>query len=169
MSAPRTKSKYESSYFRAKATAASYEKRYNDPATTGFNKFMIGRRMGDYTYFAQMQNTRIHAVAGASIGDPVIVYCFCGLKVEHAADTDYDNEPSSGLAADGHWDHNIKGLAQVFILDNRLVCAGCNLDETVVYDDEEAWDKQALVNWDDLLAAHAGCGFGRFAAEDATE
>jgi hypothetical protein len=153
---------YEKRYFNARATAKGYERDLKKPETVGWNRFMMSRRLSDFTRFVFLQEARIHHVVGASMGNQVNVFCACGLSVSHPAGTDYEQLPFYGLGAFGHWDHLIGDLAQVFVLNERLVCAGCDLDEAVEYDDPEAYDREPIVDWDAVLKAHAGCGFARF-------
>jgi hypothetical protein len=156
--------RYEKSYFKAKATARDYERRYNSPETVGMNRFMVGRRLSDYTYFAQLQELRVHQEVGTAYSKVTTIFCSCGLAVDFPLTPANEELPADALDAHGHWDHHSKSLAQVFVLDDRLVCAGCDLDEIVEFecDDDESDVESPIVDWDDVLQAHAGCGFDRF-------
>ena len=155
--------KYNKDYFNAAATARNYEKRLKDPSVSGYNKWMIGRRLGDYAYFADLQDKRVHVVSGVSHGKSLQVFCSCGLTVDFSPETDTDFLPFEGLAAPGHWDHHAKAPAQVFVLGNNLVCAGCDRDQPVKFEGEGDLEREPIVDWDATLDAHADCGFGRWA------
>lgn len=152
---------YEPRYFEADKTAAEYEARYKSPATKGYDKWMCSRRAGDFNSFASAQRRRIHYVAAGGMGFTPAVYCCCGLKVSLPQFNNYDDLPARGLDVPGHRDHLTNTPAQVFVLHDRLVCAGCDLNEPVDFDHEEHWKKKPLVDWDAVLAAHADCGFSR--------
>ena len=116
--------------------------------TNGFGKWMLGRRASEQRQNVLAQENHLHHVVVATETENI---CVCGLQFERAPWTD----ETQAVRVDGHWDHTTESLAQVYVWKRRLVCAGCDLDAEVQFDEHDL----PLVDWDAALAEHAECGF----------
>lgn len=98
-----TTPEYDESVFNALDAVRDFERELESGTGNGYDKWMIGRRITEFEWFAEQQAEGIHEVAHFDEDYPV---CTCGLVV---ALEDFDEDSSTELkvflAAPGHWDH----------------------------------------------------------------
>ena len=138
---------YYPGVFNALEKFRDYYERYTRQ-TSDYSKWMLGRRAAEQRQNALAQENHLHHVVVATETENI---CVCGLQFERAPWTD----ETQAVRVDGHWDHTTDSLAQVYVWQRRLVCAGCDLDAEVQFDEQGF----PLVDWDAALAEHAKCGF----------
>ena len=145
---------YDKAYFEASKTLARYESQ-RDKAS-GYNRYMMGRRISEFRDFVELQAESIHSLAAVimSGNNGTQIICNCGLTVPAGAEVIDDTIARAKLDAPGHWDHTTNELAQIYVLHGHVVCAGCDLSQPIGEDHPE-------VDWDKLDADHADCGFER--------
>ena len=145
---------YDNEYFDASTTLARFERRRDKVG--GYSRWMMGRRVGEFRNFIELQAQNIHVVAAVirseKHGNKVV--CSCGLALPGVAEINDVRSVTEKLSGAGHWNHNTNSVAQVFVIGGNLVCAGCELRQPFDEDDPK-------INWDNLLAAHADCGLNR--------
>lgn len=90
--------KYFEDLFNAAETLRKYEAAYEK--ATGYNKWMLGRREGEYDEFVSLQIKNVHQLAVVING---FLVCVCGLITE--IESDSEGSPTALLSAPGHWNH----------------------------------------------------------------
>jgi hypothetical protein len=145
---------YDKTFFDASKTLARYESEREQ--ASGYNRYMMGRRISEYRRFVELQAESIHSLAAVIVSgnDGPKVICNCGLAVPSSSEVIDDAIARERLAATGHWDHTSNELAQIYVLHGHVVCAGCDLSQPIGEDYPET-------DWDKLDADHADCGFER--------
>jgi hypothetical protein len=136
---------YYNHFFDAEATLRQYEKRHL--TAQGYDKWMIGRRIGDFRELVRLQKANIHGIAAG--GGNNIVYCSCGLTIPDAPS--WEAPTVDRLQAVGHWDHTSGQVAHTYRVANELICSSCRHREDLSLAEDTVSQQQAFAD------AHQTC------------
>ena len=103
--------KYWTDLLNAKQTSENFEKSLSK--RIGYDKWMAGRRAGEYATFAHKQSLQIHGIALVVMDEGPV--CTCGL-IAKLTDVDEADNPQALFGHPGHINNSTKKIVTAFYI-----------------------------------------------------